>query len=134
VAERLQPFRGQTLVDDDFQRLGNLTIALVALEIDDGASLVDLDNPQELATRDWRPSAVASRERVRTQQQARRIFDEGATGFTWWSTLLSHWTNVTLFHERALPLVTVVAPPSPLSTRMIEVRRAADELGIEIGK
>lgn len=134
VAERLQPFRGQIVEDADFQRLGNLTLALVALRLLDSVALVDLDDPRELIHRNWRPSLVATRRRPVTQQQARQLFEEGAVGFTWWSTLSADWMNVTLFHERALPHIAVLGAPTPLSTALSEVQQAARELGVHIGK
>lgn len=132
IAERIQGLRGQTLTDDDFRRLGQLTLALVSLTLDPTATLVDLDDPAQLVARGWRPSQVATRQRAITQQMARRIFDEGASGLRWWSTLSAEWTNVTLFHERALAAVTVAGPPRPLSVAMPEVRHAAEDLGVRI--
>ena len=134
IAERIQPFRGQSVADSDFQRLGNLTIALVGLQLESAVTLIDLDDPGELATRKVRPSQVATRRRSVTQQLARRLFEEGAVGFSWWSTLSADWTNVTLFHERAVGRVTVASPPLPLTIKMPEVQQAADELGVRIGK
>lgn len=133
IAERIQQFRGQTLADGDFVRLGNLRLALVAMDISATVQLVDLDEPAELSARGWRPSLVATRQRAVTQQQARTIFGEGAVGFSWWSTLCAEWTNITLFHERAAPHVRLVGQPRPLTTRLTEVRQAADDLGVRIG-
>ena len=134
VAERLQPFRGQTVEDADFRRLGNLTLALVALRLDASVDLVDLDDPRELVQRKWRPSLIATRRRPVTQQQARQLFHEGAVGFTWWSTLSADWTNVTLFHERALPSIAVATPPTPLSTALPQVQQAATAVGVQLAK
>lgn len=134
IAERIQPFRGQSVSDRDFSRMGHLTLALVTLQLAASARLVDLDDPTVLAARRLRPSLVATRRRTTTQQIARDIFAGGADGFSWWSTLAAEWTNVTLFHERAVRRVTVVHPPRPLSTEMSELRQAADDLGVRIGK
>jgi hypothetical protein len=133
VAERIQQFRGQTLNDEDFVRLGNLRLALVAMDMDTAVQLVDLDEPAELSARGWRPSVVATRQRLVTQQQARTIFGDGAVGFSWWSTLCADWTNITLFHERAARHVRVVGRPRPLTTSMTEVQQAADDLGVRLG-
>ena len=133
VAERIQQLRGQTLVDADFQRLGNLTLALAGFRLDPRTSLVDLDDPGVLVARRWRPSQVATRRRAVTQQQAREIFNDGAGGIVWWSTLSADWTNVTLFAERVLGNVSLIAPPRPLTTNLPEVRQAAEDLGIRIG-
>ena len=134
IAERMQPFRGASIADRDFHRLGNLTLALVTLALDPKISLLDLDDPVSLAERSLRPSLVATRRRTVTQEMARNLFREGAVGFSWWSTLVADWTNVTLFHERALGHIAVMGPPRPLSTKMSEVQQAADDLGIRIGE
>jgi hypothetical protein len=67
-----------------------------------------------------------------TQRVAVSIFDEGAGGLLWWSTLEAKWANVTLFYERALPYVSLMGPPRRLAIRLREVQQAADLLGIEI--
>jgi hypothetical protein len=133
IAERLQAFRGQVLSDQDFRRLGNLTLALVTLQLDPRVALVDLDDPAELVRHAWRPSLVATRRRSVTQGIARAIFGEGALGLSWWSTLSADWTNVTLFAERARPHVRVSDAPVPLSTEMSQVQQAANDLGVRIG-
>ena len=132
IAERIQPFRGQVLEDADFVRLGNLTLALVTIEVRDSVQLVDLDDPAQLVARTWRPSMVATRRRTVTQQLARALFEEGVAGFSWWSTLAAEWTNVTLFYERVIAATRVLGAPRPLSTAMPEVRRAAQDLGVRI--
>ena len=133
VAERIQQLRGHTLVDRDFQRLGNLTLALAGFRLDSRVALVDLDDPAQLLSRQLRPSLVATRRRAVTQQIARDVFDEGVGGMLWWSTLSADWTNVTLFYERAIGKVSLIAPPRALSVAMPEVQQAAEDLGIRIG-
>ena len=70
--------------------------------------------------------------RAVTQGIAGSIFDEGAGGLLWWSTLEAEWTNVTLFYERALPHVSMMAPPRRLTIRLGEVQQAAHMLGFQI--
>jgi hypothetical protein len=65
--------------------------------------LVDSDDPLQLASRELRPSQVATLRREVTQRLAVSIFREGGAGMLWWSTLDAEWTHVTLFQERALP-------------------------------
>lgn len=132
VAEAIQFFRGSALTSADLRRAGGLRKALVKLQLDDDAVLVDLDEPRELVARKLRPSAVATRRRAMTQPLAVVIFEEGAAGFSWWSTLDADWTNVTLFHQRAVKQVRVAEPPQPLTTTMPEVLAAADHLGVRI--
>jgi hypothetical protein len=132
VAESIQYFRGRLLTDEQFRRSGDVRKALVGLRLADDLLFVDLDDPQELMARRIRPSRVATSRRPVTQRLAADIFEEGAAGLLWWSTLDAEWTNVTLFHERVLPHVTIVAPPRKLSTEMLEVQEAADHLAIRI--
>lgn len=132
VAEAIQFARGQSLDDADFVRAGGRVLALVELRLADSARLVDLDDPAALVERSTRPSEVATGRRAVTQRIAAGLFDEGIAGFSWWSTLEAAWSNVTLFHERALPLVSVAARPVPLSVELADVREAAERLGVRI--
>lgn len=132
VAEAIQFARGQVLTDADLVAADRSAWALVALELGGAAPLPDLDDPRELLTRGLRPSQAATRRRSVTQRIASAIFDEGAAGFQWWSTLDAEWINVTLFHERALAHVRVAAAPRLLSVRSAEVREAAARLGVRI--
>ena len=118
IAECIQSLRGHVLADADFQRVGGITKAIVGLRLDEGLEIVDLDDPSELAARRIRPSQVATLRRQVTQTIAASLFEEGAVGLAWWSTLEAEWTNVTLFHERALPHVLVSAPPRALSLKL----------------
>lgn len=130
VSESIQYLRGHVLTDDDFLRAGGRAKALVTLRVDAALDLVDLDDPSELAARRLRPSRVATMRRPVTQRLAASIFEEGAGGLVWWSTLEAEWANVTLFHERALPHVSIAVAPRRLSTEMSEVQQAAAFLGI----
>lgn len=133
IAESIQYLRGHVLQSDDFRRTGGLTKAIVALDLDDDAGIVDLDDPPQLVGRSIRPSQVATLRRTVTQAIAVMIFREGAVGLSWWSTLDAEWTNVTMFHERALRHISLASAPEALSLRMADVRLAAQHLGIEIG-
>lgn len=132
VAERVQGYRGRVLSDAYLTRPDGRPHALAT--IDDSAlrDLVDLDDPRELARRNLRPSRVATGDRIVTQALARALFDEGRPGFSWWSTLEASWINVTLFAERAVPLMAIVREPEVLSVRLPVVRRVADRLGIRL--
>jgi hypothetical protein len=132
VAESIQYLRGSRLTDADFRRAGNVVKALVGLRLDPGVPLIDLDDPSELTRRGLRPSRVATMDRPVTQRIAASIFEEGAAGLRWWSTLEAAWTNVTLFHERALPRVAIEQATRPLTVRMPEVQAAAAHLGIQL--
>jgi hypothetical protein len=86
-----------------------LPLALADLELEDGAALIDLDDPAVLRRERLRPSLVATRRRTVTQPQARRLFERhaDAAGLRWWSTYESSWANVTLFDRAAARLRVV---------------------------
>lgn len=132
VGECIQQLRGQSLTDADFRRVNGFTLALVGLRLDASATVVDLDDAAQLVRRALRPSRIATRQRAVTQQTAREIFEEGATGLLWWSILNADWSNVTLFHPRVVSQWSVTTPPRPLSIAMPEVQEAAAELGVQI--
>lgn len=102
IVEQLARFRGQRLMASMLRRRG-LPLALAALELADGAELIDLDQPRVLRQDRLQPSAVATRERRITQPQARALFarHRRAAGVRWWSTYESLWMNVTLFDRAA---------------------------------
>lgn len=134
IAESIQKFRGQTLTDADLELADGRRTTLAT--IDDsaldaaGLPLVDLDDPQALLDHELRPSRVATRHREVTQPAALAIFDEGAAGLGWWSTLEASWANVTLFAPRATGHLTLAAEPEPLSVSHPALRAVAAELGV----
>src|SRR5438093_5671768 len=67
VAERIQPFLGQVLTEEDLRRADGRRFALAALDDSNLTGVVDLDDPAELARRRIRPSWVATHERAVTQ-------------------------------------------------------------------
>jgi RES domain len=132
VAEQIQAFRGQTLSDQDFVRRDGARYALVALYDDAVEDVVDLDDPAELVRRALRPSDVATKVRDATQRMALSIFEEGVSGFLWWSTLEASWPNATLFADRVASTLRVAEGPEVLSTTHPAVRVAADVLGVRL--
>jgi hypothetical protein len=130
VAESIQMFRGQVLVDRDFERHGNTRKAIATLDADDRLRVIDLDDPVVLVERRLRPSHVATPRRDVTQRIALSLFEEGAAGLGWWSALNADWAHVTLFHERAFARVALSAPPERLTIRLGVVREAAALLGV----
>jgi hypothetical protein len=132
VAERIQQFRGQVVGDADLHRSDGRRLALAA--IDDAAldDVVDLDDPRNLVSRSLRPSMVATHKRPATQRVALGVFEEGANGLAWWSTLEAAWSNVTLFHERAAPRLRLADDPEPLGLDHPAVRAAADAIGVRL--
>jgi hypothetical protein len=103
VVEQFARFRGQRLTAP-LLRLRGLPLALAELELDDAASVVDLDRPEVLRRERLRPSLVATRRREVTQPQALALHGRHpeAAGLRWWSSCEALWANVTLF-DRAAP-------------------------------
>ncbi|HEX2025269.1 MAG TPA: RES family NAD+ phosphorylase [Actinomycetota bacterium] len=130
VAEALRRFRGRTPRGRPLERADGGRLALAT--IDDRAldALIDLDDPSELTARSLRPSSVATRERDVTQPIALRLYEEGADGFEWWSTVEASWINVTLFADRAGRRLSIADPPHVLSWDDQVVRAAAEAVGL----
>jgi hypothetical protein len=105
VVEQFARFRGQRLVPSLLRRRG-LPLAVVEIELDGAADLIDLDDPATLRRERLRPSLVATRHRSVTQPQARLLHERHpqSAGLRWWSTHEASWTNVTLFDRAASQL------------------------------
>ncbi len=133
IAEAIQPFRGQELTAGALSRPDGARRALAT--IDDAAlpPLLDLDDPRVLVQRRLRPSRVATAVRRATQRIAGDAFADGAVGLSWWSTLESSWTNVTLFAER-LPGLPPVVDVEPLALDHPALVEAAERLGIRLAQ
>jgi hypothetical protein len=128
VVEQLARFRGQRLIAPMLVRR-RLPLALAAIELHDGAELVDLDDPVVLRRRRLRPSLVATRDRSVTQPQPLAVYREtDAVGLRWWSIFESLWANYTLF-DRARPLLRLENVRT-LSLGDAAVAEAADYLGL----
>ena len=131
VVEQLARFRGQRLIKPMLVRR-RLPLALAAIELPDGAELVDLDDPVELRRRRLRPSRVATRDRAITQPQALAAYREStAAGIRWWSIHESLWANYTLF-DRSVSALSV-AEVRPLELGDPAVAEAAEFLGLPPG-
>lgn len=131
IAEMIQYFRGQTLTSRELRR-GGRSLALFSFDFPQTLRLPDLDDPRVLAGRNWRPSRVATGRREITQGQALELFQEGHSGFLWWSSLESLWINATLFGER-LPLSPSL--DGTVETLRFEdgrLQQAAGRLGIQL--
>jgi hypothetical protein len=129
VVEQLARFRTQRLQAALLRRRG-LPLALAALELADGADILDLDDPAVLVRERLRPSAVATRRREVTQPQARALHAARprAAALRWWSTFEASWTNYTVF-DRAVRSVAVVGVRE-LTVGDDAVAAAADYLGL----
>ena len=131
VAEAIQAFRGQELTAEALVRPDGARRALASIDDTAIPALVDLDDPRVLVARRLRPSAVATGIRRPTQRIAGDAYDEGAVGLSWWSTLESSWTNVTLFAERLAGLPRVVET-IPLTLEHPALVEAAERLGVRL--
>jgi len=132
VAEAIQMYRNQTLNDIDF-RIEDKRVQALAHFRSARLRLVDLTDSNELARRQIRPATVATHDRLVTQRLALSIFEEGADGFLWWSTLEARWTNATLFQSRLRKKMHLAPPVLPLSIQLPELRFAAQFLKIRLG-
>lgn len=130
VAEALAPFRGTGDLGPELLFRAGRQLALAELELDDGAVLVDLDDPAVLVAEALRPSVVATGRRGVTQALALQQFERHpeSAGLCWWSTLEASWIHVTLF-DRALSMVTVQGV-HPLAVDDAVVVGAAAHLGL----
>jgi RES domain len=104
--------------------------ALVALDDASLEDVLDLDDPRTLVARDLRPSRVATGERTVTQRMALEVYQEGAVGISWWSTIEASWINVTLFAERASRRLPLAGEPETLTPDHPAVREAAEAVGV----
>ena len=131
VVEQLAAFRGQRLTSSILRRRG-LPLALAAIELDDKATVVDLDDPKVLAHERLRPSRVATRDRSVTQPQALDLYRRhpAVAGLRWWSSWEALWANVTVFERagRALRLRQV----DELTLEHAAIAEAADWFGLRI--
>ena len=111
IVEQLAAFRGQRLAAALLRRR-DLPLALATLELDDRASIVDLDDPAVLRRERLRPSSVATRDRRVTQPQALDLYRRhpDVAALKWWSTWEAVWANLTVFER------------SSSSLRLIDVR------------
>jgi len=132
VAEQLAPFRGTgDLLASMLVRFG-LPLALAGLDLADGESVVDLDDPVILQEEGLRPSQVATRRRSVTQIQAAEIHaaHPDVIAMRWWSTLEASWINWTIFDQAAPSLE--LAETAQLGSGHPVVREAAEFLGLAL--
>jgi hypothetical protein len=130
VAELLAPFRGTGKLLPSMLVRYEKPLVLAGLELEDGLTVVDLDDPATLIATGLRPSLVATRRRAATQRQAAEVHEShpDAVGLRWWSTLESSWINWTLFDRAARSLG--VAEVTELTVDHPVVADAANLLGL----
>jgi hypothetical protein len=133
VAEAIKSFRGQVVSQGIFTRPDGTVLSLATFELDDSIALIDLDDTVKLTSLGIAPSKVASPHRTVTQGIARKLFDEGNAGFTWWSALKSSWKNATLFESRVRSYLKI-RDIGVLGVDMAIVGQAADEMLVRIAE
>ncbi|HKO38165.1 MAG TPA: RES family NAD+ phosphorylase [Solirubrobacterales bacterium] len=133
VAELLAPFRGTGKLLPSMLVRYDRPLALAAIELEDGATVVDLDDPSTLIATGLRPSQVATRKRTATQRQAADVYESHpeAVAIRWWSTLESSWINWTLFDRAEGSLEIGIV--ETLTVEHPVVLEAADLLGLHGG-
>ena len=131
VVEQLAAFRGQRLTASLLRRRG-LPLALAEIELDDSATVIDLDDPVVLRRERLRPSRVATKTRSVTQPQALALYraHADAAGLRWWSTWEALWANVTVF-DRAAPSLRL-ASVQELTLETPPLLEAAELFGLRV--
>lgn len=131
IVEQLARFRGRRLTSARLRRRG-LPLALAEIQLDEGAALIDLDDPDVLVRERLRPSRVATRDRSVTQRQALELYrrHRSAAGLRWWSIWEALWANVTLF-DRARPRLRVTAVRE-LTIATPALQEAVDLFGLRV--
>jgi len=131
IAEQLAAFRGQRLSAAVLRRRG-LPLAVAAVELDDKAEVIDLDDPGVLVRERLRPSTVATRRRDVTQPQALRLYQRRprVAALRWLSAWEALWINLTVF-DRAAPRLRLV-DVRELTLTDPAVEAAADLFGLRV--
>lgn len=135
VGERIQDLRGRFLDDDDLIEHGHrLALVRIRVAADAAAQVIDLCDPEVLASRRIRPDHLASRRRSVTRSVARRVYEDRAVcGLRWWSALDGDWHTVVLFRNRIGATPLVFEAPQHLTLDHVSVIQATDRLGIRRG-
>ena len=92
IGEKIQRYRGQTLEPADLREFGKPLSLVEATVVAPPASIVDLCDPAELVRFGCRPDQLMSRDVLRTQSIARKLYEGGLGGFRVWSALTGDWT------------------------------------------
>ena len=81
---------------------------LIAIDVPDELTLLDLDDARALVRRRLRPSEVVTRDRATTQAWARRIWEEAQwAGVRWWSYHDPRWTTLGLWATRGVSVAAL---------------------------
>ena len=131
IVEQLAAFRGQRLTASILRRR-KLPLAVATLELEDRATLLDLDDPGVLRRERLRPSQIATRQRAVTQPLALELYRRhaDAAGLRWWSTWEALWMNVTVFDRAARRLRLLDVQELTLETPALT--EAAEHFGLRI--
>lgn len=133
-AEHIQGFRGTALRAEDLDRPDGLVNAVAQFRLEDESNLLNLDDPHVLSRYQIRPSQVMTRHRPTTRDLSQRLYNTGASGFLWPSSLESSWINASLYFQRVQSSLSLSSEIRPVSVEIPEFRAAAEVLGIKITK
>ena len=97
IGEKIQRYRGQTLEPADLREFGKPLSLVEATVVAPPASIVDLCDPAELVRFGCRPDQLMSRDVLRTQSIARKLYEGGLGGFRVWSALTGDWHSTVIF-------------------------------------
>lgn len=82
--------------------------AVARYRLPEAARICDLDDPEQLAALELRPSDVVSRDYSRTRDWARRIYLEHSwAGLRWWSYYDPRWTSFGIWDLSHISLESV---------------------------
>ncbi len=134
VAERIARFRGTDLGERHLREWGR-PLALTRAQVPESVlvGVLDLCDPQVLATHGIRPDQAAAGDSATSQSVSTRIHDAGFTGFRWWSSFMGEWHGVVLFMDRVRIPRSAWSDPERLRLDQLHVRSAAAALGMRIG-
>ena len=132
VGELIQPWRGRRIGVPHLERAGfRLALVEVTCSPEVQSNLFDLCDPSMLEAGDMAPDRTASRHRHITQPLARKIWDTGAVGLRWWSSVWGDWHTTVLFTARTEGHLDF-GDPVPLTPAHPTVQKAACLLGIRV--
>lgn len=131
LVEKFDKFKNQHIDLDDLRKKNGSRLALVKFQIK-GENLVDMRLPESQLQLKLTSAVMESRERKITQPIAKRIYDTGADGLIWNSSIESQWSNASLFHSRVKAKLELVEEVIVLDLENPYVREAADYWNISL--
>lgn len=129
IAESIKRFRNQKLCNEDLKRRDGSYMALAKFELINPI-LVDLRDAHQIIKINTSPVNIATHDRETTQKLSELIYQKGADGFLWWSTIEAKWSNLSLYCSRIEPKLKLAEPIKALDTGSPGFKAAAYYLNI----